>query len=172
MRKSYSASGIYVDNKKLYEDFCKWKEEDPEAKQMPKEIANAIIMIATELCKSGRFRGYSWNAEMRQDAIITCVKFPKNFNPEKSKNPFAFLSKICWNAIIRRITIEKEELYCISEYKDHISNLYDIPVDCEEEEEYNNIDNKAKQINRTFIKKMNRKSKKKVPKKLTINDFF
>jgi len=35
----------------------------------------------------------------------------RNFNPEKSKNPFAYFTQIIYYAFLRRITREKKQLY-------------------------------------------------------------
>ena len=34
-----------------------------------------------------------------------------NYNPEKSTNPFAYFTRIIWNAFIQRIKKEKKETY-------------------------------------------------------------
>lgn len=45
------------------------------------------------------------------DAIENCVKVVDNFDPEKGSNPFAYLTQIAYNAMIRRIQMEQKQQY-------------------------------------------------------------
>jgi DNA-directed RNA polymerase specialized sigma24 family protein len=44
------------------------------------------------------------------DGIENCVQYIENFNPEKSKNPFAYFTQIIYYAFLRRIQKEKRQL--------------------------------------------------------------
>ena len=44
------------------------------------------------------------------DGIENCVQYIHNFNPEKSKNPFAYFTQIIHYAFLRRIQREKRQL--------------------------------------------------------------
>jgi len=44
------------------------------------------------------------------DGIENCVRYIGNFNPEKSKNPFAYFTQIIYYAFLRRISQEKKQL--------------------------------------------------------------
>ena len=46
---------------------------------------------------------------MISDGIENCLQYVKNFNPEKSKNPFAYFTQIIYYAFIRRIQKEKKQ---------------------------------------------------------------
>jgi hypothetical protein len=48
---------------------------------------------------------------MISDAIENCVMYAENFNPAKSKNPFAYFTQIVYYAFLRRIQREKKQLY-------------------------------------------------------------
>ena len=48
---------------------------------------------------------------MISDGIENCLMYFRNFNPEKSKNPFAYFTQIIYYAFLRRITKEKKQLY-------------------------------------------------------------
>tara|TARA_B000000532_G_scaffold202981_1_gene169962 strand:- start:953 stop:1237 length:285 start_codon:yes stop_codon:yes gene_type:complete len=48
--------------------------------------------------------------DMICDGIENCVRYIHNFNPEKSKNPFAYFTQIIYYAFLRRITQEKKQL--------------------------------------------------------------
>ena len=47
---------------------------------------------------------------MISDGIENCVQYIHNFNPEKSKNPFAYFTQIIHYAFLRRIQREKRQL--------------------------------------------------------------
>ena len=42
--------------------------------------------------------------------LLSCVQYIHNFNPEKSKNPFAYFTQIIHYAFLRRIQREKRQL--------------------------------------------------------------
>ena len=48
--------------------------------------------------------------DMVCDGIENCVQYINNFNPEKSKNPFAYFTQIIHYAFLRRIQREKRQL--------------------------------------------------------------
>ena len=51
-----------------------------------------------------------FNDDMVCDGIENCVQYINNFNPEKSKNPFAYFTQIIHYAFLRRIQKEKKQL--------------------------------------------------------------
>lgn len=64
--------------------------------------------IATHLSYRPNFINYTFREEMVGDGIENCVRYAKNFNPEKSKNPFAYFTQIIYYAFLRRIQKEKK----------------------------------------------------------------
>ena len=46
---------------------------------------------------------------MISDGIENCLQYIDNFDPEKSKNPFAYFTQIIYFAFVRRITREKKQ---------------------------------------------------------------
>ena len=48
--------------------------------------------------------------DMISDGIENCVQYIHNFDPEKSKNPFAYFTQIIHFAFLRRINKEKKQL--------------------------------------------------------------
>ena len=46
---------------------------------------------------------------MISDGIENCLMYLHNFNPEKSKNPFAYFTQIIYYAFLRRIQKEKKQ---------------------------------------------------------------
>jgi hypothetical protein len=47
---------------------------------------------------------------MISDGYTDCVKYVLNFNPDVTKNPFAYFTQICYWAFVRRIKQEKRNL--------------------------------------------------------------
>jgi hypothetical protein len=47
---------------------------------------------------------------MISDGIENCLQYMSNFNPDKSKNPFAYFTQIIYFAFIRRIQKEKKQM--------------------------------------------------------------
>lgn len=48
---------------------------------------------------------------MISDGIENCINYMHNFNPDKSNNPFAYFTRIIYNAYILRIQKEKKQTY-------------------------------------------------------------
>jgi DNA-directed RNA polymerase specialized sigma24 family protein len=103
----------YVDNKKLLHhliEYKKLKKKNPHT-QIDNYIAESIIKIAERYASRANFAGYTYRQDMVSDAIENVVRYIDNFNPEKSKNPFAYITQICHFAFIRRIRDEKTHTY-------------------------------------------------------------
>lgn len=120
MRKA-KPSIHYVDNKKFYTEMVKYITKINEAKEagLPKEewprvtnyIGKSILDIATRLSTAGNFSSYTFRDEMVNDAVENCLMYIHNFNPDKSKNPFAYFTQISYFAFIRRIKKEQKHQY-------------------------------------------------------------
>ena len=54
---------------------------------------------------------YTYKEEMIGDGIENCLQYCSNFDPVKSKNPFAYFTQIIYYAFIRRIEREKKQAY-------------------------------------------------------------
>ena len=112
------ADNHYVDNKKLYAEIVIYRNKVLEAKannkekpKIPEYIGKCMLMIATRLSHKPNFINYSYREEMISDGIENCVSYIDNFDPEKSNNPFAYLTQIIYFAFLRRIMKEKKQLY-------------------------------------------------------------
>jgi hypothetical protein len=108
----------YVDNKTLYETLIKFKNSKKEAlalgtkpPRIPEYVGVCIFQIATRLATKGNFINYSYKDEMISDGIENCIQYFRNFDPTKSKNPFAYFTQIIYFAFLRRIAKEKKQLY-------------------------------------------------------------
>ena len=106
----------YVDKQEFYELMVKRheliKKCKAEGKPIPKlndKIGKIILDIATNLAYRYNFINYTYRDEMVGDAIETCIRYVDNFDPEKSKNPFAYYTQICYFSFVRRINKEAKQ---------------------------------------------------------------
>ena len=86
------------------------KEKDQPKPQIPRYIGECFLKIANHLSYKPNFVNYMFKDDMICDGIENCVRYIHNFNPEKSKNPFAYFTQIIYYAFLRRIQQEKKQL--------------------------------------------------------------
>lgn len=115
---SEKKSNHYVDNKQMYALILERKEQLKAAKKaklpvpkIPDLLGKQLILIAENLSHKPGFNNYPCKDEMIGDAIENCIMYFDNFNPKKSKYPFAYFTKIIYYAFVRRIQKEKKALY-------------------------------------------------------------
>jgi hypothetical protein len=108
----------YVNNEELLNAFIAWKSEVKEAEecgdpkpQVPNYIAECLLKIATRLSYKSNFINYGFREDMISDAIENCLSYIHNFDPDKSRNPFAYFTQIIYYAFLRKIQKEKKQLY-------------------------------------------------------------
>ena len=122
----------YVDNKKFLAAIVERKEQIKEAEgvgdpkpQITNYLGECILKISNHLSYRPNFINYTYKEEMISDGIENSLQYIDNFDPEKSKNPFAYFTQIIYFAFIRRITKEKKQ----QKIKDRIlkrSNIQDM----------------------------------------------
>ena len=108
----------YVNNKEFLKAMVEWRERCVAAEDAGKPrppitnyIGECFLKIATHLSYRPNFINYTYRDEMISDGIENCLQYVKNFNPEKSKNPFAYFTQIIYYAFLRRITKEKKQTH-------------------------------------------------------------
>jgi len=69
-----------------------------------------MVKIGNHLAYKSNFVNYTFRDEMILDGIENCITYIDNFDPEKSKNPFAYFTQITYYAFIRRIQKEKKQM--------------------------------------------------------------
>ena len=107
----------YVNNKELLEALIVYRAKVAEAKEkgLPKPritnyLGSCFLKIATHLSYKPNFVNYMFRDDMISDGIENCVQYIHNFDPEKSRNPFAYFTQIIHYAFLRRIQKEKKQL--------------------------------------------------------------
>ena len=104
----------YVNNKDFLAAMVEWNTTfDRNSDEVPPPVTNYIaecfLKIATHLSYKPNFINYTYRDEMISDGIENCLQYVKNFDPEKSQNPFAYFTQIIYYAFIRRIQKEKKQ---------------------------------------------------------------
>ena len=82
----------------------------PGKPQITNYLGECFLKIATHLSYKPNFVNYMFREDMISDGIENCVQYIHNFDPEKSKNPFAYFTQIIHYAFLRRIQKEKKQL--------------------------------------------------------------
>ena len=107
----------YVDNKKFLAEITKYRQDVEEAKRLDKPkprithyLAECFLKIATHLSYRPNFINYMFKEDMISDGVENCVQYIDNFDPAKSKNPFAYFTQIIYYAFLRRIAKEKRQM--------------------------------------------------------------
>ena len=103
---------LYLDETKYIK---KYKEDPPKGAwegkpQINNYLGSCFLKIATHLSYKPNFVNYMFREDMICDGIENCVQYIKNFNPEKSSNPFAYFTQIIHYAFLRRIQKEKRQM--------------------------------------------------------------
>lgn len=108
----------YVNNPDFYEAIKKYLKECDEAESageeipvVPDYIGDCFMEIAKRLSTKPNFSGYPYREDMIYDGIENCLKYVRTFNPERTQNPFAYFTTTIYRAFIRRIQVERKQLY-------------------------------------------------------------
>jgi len=107
----------YVNNKELLAALIDYRDRVDIAKKrdLPKPrisnyVGECFLKIATHLSYKPNFVNYMFREDMISDGIENCVQYIHNFDPNKSRNPFAYFTQIIHYAFLRRIQREKRQL--------------------------------------------------------------
>ena len=118
MTSTKKKSVHYIDKKEFHEAMIEWKELCKEAEEAGEEkppvtnyIGECFLKIANGLSYRPNFINYTYRSEMVSDGIENCLQYIHNFDPDKSKNPFAYFTQIIYYAFLRRIQKEKKQAH-------------------------------------------------------------
>ena len=108
----------YVNNADFLQALIEYQEKTKLSKEnktpsppIPNYIGECFMKIAEGLSHKPNFINYTYRDEMMADGIENCLMYFSNFDPTKSKNPFAYFTQIIYYAFLRRISKEKKQLY-------------------------------------------------------------
>ena len=140
----------YVNNKEFLAALIRYQEDieiarlqDKPKPVIPRYIGECFLKIANHLSFKPNFVNYMFKEDMISDGIENCVQYIHNFNPEKSRNPFAYFTQIIHYAFLRRIQREKRQLEIKNKIieKSGYNEVFDDSnkIDGDNFEEYNSI---------------------------------
>jgi len=75
--------------------------------QATNELARMWMKLCERYATRGNVRGYTYNDEMRGQAILQLAQIGLQFDESKSNNPFAYYTAAVTNSFVRIINIEK-----------------------------------------------------------------
>ena len=75
--------------------------------KMTDNLARMFIKLCERYATRGNVRGYTYNDEMRGQAILQLTQIGLQFDESKSNNPFAYYTAAVTNSFVRIINIEK-----------------------------------------------------------------
>ena len=126
----------YINNKDFLQALIDYQKEIKEAKKAGKSkpyvsdyIAMCFLQIAQRLSYRPNFINYTYKDDMISDGLENCLAYMHNFNPSKSKNPFAYFTQIIYYAFLRRIQKEKKQQYI--KYKVYTEHQQEIEEETE-----------------------------------------
>lgn len=107
----------YIDNQEFLSALIVYKkkvavasEKGIDKPRVSNYIGSCFLKIANHLSYRPNFINYMYKDDMICDGIENCIQYIDNFDPEKSKNPFAYFTQIVYFAFLRRIHKEKRQL--------------------------------------------------------------
>jgi len=160
--KNRDKSRDYVDGPTFQKNLIEWYESGKE--EIPITIVNAVMQIINRLATKGIFNGYSFLEEMKGDAIIVCISALNNkkYDPYRYDNPFAYFTRVAWNAFINQINIEQKEAYL--KQKSLVNHYQDVLIhgSTNDSSEYSPIDNNESDLIERFERKQRDKKRTKI----------
>jgi len=174
MKNEKTTKPHYVNNAEFLQAIIDYKRACAEAEDsgdekpvIPNYLGECILKIARKLSNRPNFINYSYKDDMILDGIENCIQYFDNFNPEKSKNPFAYFTQIIYFAFLRRIDKEKKQAYIRGKMvRDNTIDSFDVQ-DHDAGEDFSNIFKEFMQDNGTFEHDYEDKKRKKRQKKET-----
>jgi len=75
--------------------------------EMTKKLAMMFMKLCERYATRSNWRGYTYNEEMRGQALLQLSQIGLQFDESKSNNPFAYFTAAVTNSFVRIINIEK-----------------------------------------------------------------
>ena len=76
--------------------------------QMTRKLAQMFIKLCERYATRSNWRGYTYNEEMRGQALLQLSQIGLQFDESKSQNPFAYYTAAITNSFTRILNIEKK----------------------------------------------------------------
>ncbi len=92
-------------------DLPKLEDEDyfPSAAEcMTDELVKMIMMLVEKYATRANWRGYTYIDDMRSEAMVSLLNGTLKFDPEKSQNPFGYMTQIVTHSFLTTLDKEKK----------------------------------------------------------------
>ena len=76
--------------------------------EMTRTLANMFIKLCERYATRSNWRGYTYNEEMRGQALLQLSQIGLQFDESKSQNPFAYYTAAITNSFTRILNLEKK----------------------------------------------------------------
>jgi DNA-directed RNA polymerase specialized sigma subunit len=96
---SKKGDNYYIKNSDLLAEIVIYKTNG----RASENLGRMLLIIAENFSSKGSFAGYTWKKDMISEAVLTCLKYLRNFDEAKSQNAFAYITQICKNAFLTYI---------------------------------------------------------------------
>ena len=80
---------------------------DKDRGQITDTLARMMLKLCERYATRGNVRGYTYNDEMKGQAILQLTQIGLQFDESKSDNPFAYFTAAVTNSFVRVINLEK-----------------------------------------------------------------
>lgn len=97
-----------IEYKKVVED-CESKGIKPPP--IPDYIGKCFLKISEGMSRNVKFFRYPFKEDAVGDGILNCIRYWRNFDPEKTRNAFSYFSQYIFNAFVKKINTEQKEQY-------------------------------------------------------------
>lgn len=118
------ASRDYIDNERFSKELGEWAlkcrtrmaVDRSDREPMSNYLGECILLIATNVSRKHNFVGYSFKDDMISDAVLGCIKYLYNFNPDAETksgkvSAFNYVTTLVHNHFGARILEERKEQY-------------------------------------------------------------
>lgn len=85
----------YIKNEDLYNEILLSKENG----SLTKDALNMLITLTNQIAMLMKYKDNEDLKDVKQTALIKCLLYWRNFNPDKSKNAFAYFTQIIKNGL-------------------------------------------------------------------------
>ena len=75
---------------------------------MTRKLAHMFMKLCERYATRSNWRGYTYNEEMRGQALLQLSQIGLQFDESKSQNPFAYYTAAITNSFTRILNIEKK----------------------------------------------------------------
>jgi len=123
---------IYLNNQEFFIEICKYIEDKKKdsSTRIHDKLARMFLILAQNIARRYNWCGYTWIEDWIQDGVEYCIRYARNFDPKKTKNPYAFFTQIIWTCSMQKLNKEHVQLDIIKQEKDKLcdESLYEVRI--------------------------------------------